>query len=272
MPEICNPDAPVDDDCDGLIDDDDPDVSEDSYLEWYADRDDDGYGSGVDFEYGCSRPDGTAPNDDDCDDVDPAVGPPSLWYPDGDRDGFGAGDPVDPTPTCDSPGPGLRPDWIGLDCDDGEARIFPGADEVCEDGIDQDCDGADKLCIADNPECHAYAVLDNAERHVDWVYDYARCDSWISPSGEWFRFEGDAGRRIPEVDPDEYSCGTHAAGWLNGVHPVGIGDTVTQEVCYSWTPGPCWQVNDIQITDCGDFYVYNLYKPLSCSYVYCGEG
>lgn len=121
-------------------------------------------------------------------------------------------------------------------------------------------------------ECTDYEDLTEPDRHVDWVYDYARCDSWISPSGEWFRFEGDAGRRIPEADPDEYSCGTHAAGWLNGVHPVGIGDTVTVEVCYSWTPGPCWQRNDIQITDCGDFYVYKLYKPLSCSYVYCGEG
>ena len=95
-----------------------------------------------------TRPDGTAATNDDCDDADPTVGPPSLWYPDGDRDGFGAGDPFDPTPTCDPPGPGLRPDWVGLDCDDGEPTTFPGAPEVCEDGIDQDCDGSDVLCIA----------------------------------------------------------------------------------------------------------------------------
>jgi hypothetical protein len=29
------------------------------------------------------------------------------------------------------------------DCDDGDASIFPGADEVAGDGIDQDCDGTD---------------------------------------------------------------------------------------------------------------------------------
>jgi hypothetical protein len=146
MPEICNPEGPVDDDCDGLVDDADPDVTEDSYLEWYADRDGDGFGAEDDFVYACSRPDGTAATNDDCDDADPSVGPPSLWYADGDRDGFGAGEPVDPVPSCDPPGPGLRPGWVGLDCDDGDASVNPDASEICEDGVDQDCDGRDTTC------------------------------------------------------------------------------------------------------------------------------
>ncbi|MFT4622738.1 MAG: hypothetical protein ACI8PZ_001394 [Myxococcota bacterium] len=148
MPEICNPDGPLDDDCDGLVDDADPDVTEDSYLEWYADRDGDGFGAEDDFEYACSRPDGTSATNDDCDDADPTVGPPSLWYGDADRDGFGAGEPVDPTPTCDPPGPGLTPEWVGLDCDDGDPSVYPRAPEVCEDGVDQDCDGRDALCTS----------------------------------------------------------------------------------------------------------------------------
>jgi len=35
-----------------------------------------------------------------------------------------------------------------VDCDDHNATIYPGATEVCDDGIDQDCSGADLPCAA----------------------------------------------------------------------------------------------------------------------------
>jgi hypothetical protein len=35
------------------------------------------------------------------------------------------------------------------DCNDADASVYPGADEICGDGIDQDCSGGDMLCPED---------------------------------------------------------------------------------------------------------------------------
>jgi len=85
-PEQCNG---VDDDCDGLVPDDE--------------IDDDG--------------DHVAECEGDCDDTDP-----DLNNGDVDGDGYSS---------CDG------------DCDNSDAGVYPGADDVPDDGIDSDCDGRD---------------------------------------------------------------------------------------------------------------------------------
>lgn len=65
---------------------------------------------------------------------------PKTWYRDADRDGFG--DPSEPLDALVQPTGFVSDD---TDCDDTKVAIHPGAYEICEDGVDQDCDGADRV-------------------------------------------------------------------------------------------------------------------------------
>lgn len=69
-----------------------------------------------------------------------------------DTDGDGLGDACDPCTDADGDGYGVGPDCIGFDCDDANPAINPGATEVCDDGMDNDCDG---LVDSRDPDCSA---------------------------------------------------------------------------------------------------------------------
>ncbi|MFT4628853.1 MAG: hypothetical protein ACI8PZ_007549, partial [Myxococcota bacterium] len=142
--EICNG---IDDDCDGLLDDADPDTDLTMAPWWYLDLDGDGFGVPEGSVQSCGLPDGGpwSLESTDCDDADPDLGPPTDWWPDADLDGFGAGDALG-VEECVSPVEGYVAVWRGVDCDDERPEVNPGAEDICEDGVDQDCDGEDAGC------------------------------------------------------------------------------------------------------------------------------
>ena len=130
--------VPVGEDCD------DDDASVQHEVEWYADVDGDGFGSG-ELLSGCpsERPaTNTAENADDCDDSNPSAYPGAEErYYDGvdqdcaglDADGNGSNDDFDQDADgweqdtdCDDTDPELRPD--------------PTLEEIYYDGIENDCD------------------------------------------------------------------------------------------------------------------------------------
>ena len=132
--EVCDHE---DNDCDGLIDDDDSSVRSGSQALLWADGDGDGYGDPEQPVWSCWERVGYAvANADDCDDQDPVVNIPRDWFVDLDGDGYGSGPPVGFG--CLPPGANLAPN--DTDCEPLRAAIHPGASEVCDDGIDQDCD------------------------------------------------------------------------------------------------------------------------------------
>jgi hypothetical protein len=140
--EVCNG---LDDDCDELVDDADPDVDLSTQLTWFPDFDGDGFGADSGDIQACSQPINYIDNADDCDDTDPGLGAPTAWAEDEDEDGFPAG-PATPDETCLSPIPGLIPAGLPQDCRPTDPDSYPGAREICGDGIDQDCSGSDLTC------------------------------------------------------------------------------------------------------------------------------
>ncbi len=149
--EICDG---KDNNCDGNIDEGF------SLTTYYIDNDNDSYGNPNVSINSCFQPDGYADNPNDCNDTNPNINPgmseicngaddncsgeideglaTQIYYEDADNDSYG--NPDASIENCSPPNGYVL---NSLDCDDSNSSINPAANEIMDDGIDQDCDGND---------------------------------------------------------------------------------------------------------------------------------
>jgi hypothetical protein len=123
--------------CDGIDNDCDRAVDEDAMPgTFFLDRDEDGLGD-LPLVGACRTGPFVVAQAGDCDDDDDDIGGATPAWPDGDGDGFGDG-LADALTACELP-VGFVPNDV--DCDDANDSINPDADDVCGNGIDEDCTG-----------------------------------------------------------------------------------------------------------------------------------
>ena len=87
----------------------------------------------------------------------------------------------------------------------------------------------------------------------------------------WYRFEEPAGTQMADSIVPGRHCGTDATGWLNGTHPAVLGENVIRQVCFNWDGNSCWRKTNVEIKNCGGFYLYKLKDTQTCSLKYCGQ-
>ena len=143
-------------------------------------------------------------------------------------------------------------------------------------------------------ECKNYKVLDDARRHYTqrisenpYPENINLCDSDTAGSGltykgnwegrNFYRIMGPAGSKIREgCVPERNACTTWQQGYISsGTHPTIPNQRATLTVCfkngYVCPPSNCIHSIDIEVINCGSYFVYDLLSTDRCSYAYCSE-
>ncbi len=261
-PETCD-DQDLDEDCNGLGED--ADSASTGRVDYFGDADDDGVG-GTTSTFACDAPLGFVAAGGDCDDraSDVYPGAPETcdgrdqdcdgvddndptdgdeYFLDGDNDGDG--DPATGVIACDNP---TGYSTSGHDCDDADPALYAGAPEVCDDGVDDDCDGVDRACGTMNGSYHlgtlsqlvvygedggdalgtavAFAGDQDGDGRDDLLVGAPRSDrAGLNGGSTYFFYGGSSGEQVVAYADLVHECGSDRYGnMLCGSSLLRIGD------------------------------------------------
>jgi hypothetical protein len=115
----------------------------------------------------------------------------------------------------------------------------------------------------------AYTNLDDATRNVNNQNNGDACDDNLN--GEWYRLTGASGTQMPTAAPGWEKCGTFGPGWMDGEHPGAWEQKVQRTACFQWKDQDCAFSTEMDVVNCGAFYLYRMPNVPQCSSRYCGE-
>lgn len=188
-------------------------------ITYYRDADGDGYGVATTSMEACTAPEGYVATAGDCNDNDANVNPATQWYLDADNDGFYTGSAFT---GCEPPAAGYkRTGVIQGDCNDNNAAIRPGAAEICDNGVDDNCNGVvDENCSP----FPGVVVSDASVYESQGVVNVRVVLSRVSPVPVKINFATVDGSAISTTAQADYKAAngtlTIRAGQLSGVIPV----------------------------------------------------
>ena len=295
--EVCDG---IDNDLDGLIDEDDAIDA----RPWYIDRDGDGYGDSAVVRLACEQPLGYADNDWDCNDESSSVYPGAreycdsldndcnglvdddpydiiTWFYDYDKDGFG--NPDSSLQSCWQPA-GFVLD--NTDCNDADNSVNPDAIEIC-DGIDNNCNG--KTDYPDAVGSEAFFMDDDGDGYGDrrirtfscsdelggYVLDSTDCDdtdAYNNPGMSEYCDGRD--NDCDGLSDEEEICGPCFSYPCDNIHQSvcdQTGDTVACLCEPGYIPdnyGNCVLANDVPDSRCYEYlHYYNNIRPVDFLFI-----
>lgn len=185
------------------------------------------------------------------------------WFYDYDRDGHG--DPNTVATIC-----GIPAGYVssGDDCDDGDARVFPNAPEVCGDGRRQDCNRSGDLACTETPDagslvssdagvcgvCDAGFSEDAGSLSVDAGFSadagsISDAGSTVSDAGvASVDASADAGEICPPADRTRWYRDADGDGY--GRNDQSVEACASNVIGYSRTSGDCDDTNTSVHTGC----------------------